>query len=86
MALPRHKTQPNAYAQFEPRPRPRAAGEHDAPVGSPVHALYATLDAELSELPEPYVPHYPGWFRLGFPIVSSIALWGAIAWVWRVLA
>jgi hypothetical protein len=42
------------------------------------------LQAELARLtmPEaaPVEQLYPGWFRLGFPIAASGALWAAILW------
>lgn len=85
MALPKFTPDRNdASPVVAARPRPRVAGEDDVAIGSPVHALHAALGSGLAggaELPEPYVPHYPGWFRLGFPVVSSIVLWGAIGWV-----
>jgi hypothetical protein len=64
----------------ENRAAPRLAGEEDAFVASPVHALQsglAVLEQSRTDLRE---DRYPGWFRLGFPLVSSALLWSAILW------
>lgn len=59
---------------------PRLADELAVPAPSPVHQLQAELvqlttppDAETEQL-------YPGWFRLAFPLGSSLLLWAAILW------
>jgi hypothetical protein len=56
----------------------RLAADHDAFVASPVHRLQSELSAfatggEIAEMP--VVEHYPGWFRLGFPVAASGLLW-----------
>ncbi|MDF8335256.1 hypothetical protein [Novosphingobium cyanobacteriorum] len=64
----------------ENRAAPRLAGDEDTFVASPVHALQsglAVLEQSQSEL---RADRYPGWFRLGFPLVSSVLLWGGILW------
>lgn len=58
----------------------RLADELAVPAPSPVHQLQAELvqltlsaEAEAEQL-------YPGWFRLVFPLASSLLLWAAILW------
>lgn len=56
----------------------RLAGAGDRPVHSPVHRLQSEL--AVFEAPERQAHHYPGWFRLAFPVASSAVLWAAILW------
>jgi hypothetical protein len=59
---------------------PRLADDLAAPAASPVHRLQAEL-VQLTRQVEPSAEMlYPGWFRLGFPIISSALLWAAILW------
>jgi len=67
-------------APATPAPPARLADEQAVPAPSPVHQLQAGL-AQLTAPPEPEAePLFPGWFRLGFPLVSSVLLWAAILW------
>lgn len=69
-----------APAPVSPLPQARLADELAVPAPSPVHQLQAEL-AQLT-LPPDRVPEpgYPGWFRLGFPLASSVLLWAVILW------
>lgn len=58
----------------------RLADELAVPAPSPVHQLQAEL-AQLTHTPEAEAEQlYPGWFRLAFPLASSLLLWAAILW------
>jgi hypothetical protein len=66
------------------KPVARLASPEDMPAFSPVHRLQSEL-ARFEEAPVPLAitpppPLYPGWFRLGFPLVASALLWVAILW------
>lgn len=59
---------------------PRLADDGDLFVASPVHHLQSGLSV-FEDLEHPLADdRYPGWFRLGFPLAASAALWGAILW------
>ncbi|MCW1381363.1 hypothetical protein OLX02_00865 [Novosphingobium sp. KCTC 2891] len=58
----------------------RLADAADAPVSSPVHRLQSELSVFEARAAGRTDGHYPGWFRLGFPMAGSAALWGAILW------
>lgn len=72
---------PTAFpAPGRPLPPARLADELAVPAPSPVHQLQAGL-IQLTAPPEPVAEQlYPGWFRLGFPILSSALLWAVILW------
>ncbi len=58
----------------------RLADELAVPAPSPVHQLQAEL-VQLTVSPEAEADQlYPGWFRLAFPLASSLLLWAAILW------
>lgn len=58
----------------------RLADELAVPARSPVHQLQAEL-AQLTLSPEADAEQlYPGWFRLAFPLASSLILWAVILW------
>jgi len=64
----------------EARDGPRLADAHDGFVVSPVHILQSGLHVLAEEGGEPQIEKYPGWFRLGFPLLASSMLWAAILW------
>ncbi len=80
--MPQPKFRVSDQAGFAPEAEAarsaRLAGVGDAPVYSPVHRLQSEL--AIFEAPERDSDHYPGWFRVSFPIASSAALWAAILW------
>lgn len=62
----------------------RLADDLAVPAPSPVHRLQAEL-AQLTTPPETVAGlaaevAYPGWFRICFPLASSLLLWAAILW------
>lgn len=68
------------HAPAPSSPAARLADELAVPAPSPVHQLQAEL-VQLTTPADPQVERlYPGWFRLGFPLVSSALLWAAILW------
>jgi hypothetical protein len=84
MALPQFRLPP--VVDLDEHAAPRLAGKHDAYVASPVHGLQAGLSVFEAAVEAPAEPRYPGWFRLGFPVVISGALWAAILWAVGVIA
>lgn len=61
-------------------PAARLADELALPAPSPVHQLQAEL-VQLTAPPQAEEEVlYPGWFRLAFPLGSSLLLWAAILW------
>ena len=67
-----------------PAPAARLADDLAVPAPSPVHRLQAEL-AQLTTPPEAVAGlaaevAYPGWFRICFPLASSLLLWAAILW------
>ncbi|WP_226017751.1 hypothetical protein [Novosphingobium sp. FKTRR1] len=76
MALPQFRLPP--AADLDEHAAPRLAGQHDAYVESPVHGLQAGLAVFEAVAAAPNEHRYPGWFRLGFPLVASSALWALI--------
>lgn len=61
-------------------PAARLADELAVPAPSPVHQLQAELAQLTAPADSVAEPLYPGWFRLGFPLVVSALLWAAILW------
>lgn len=80
--MPQPKFRAPDYAGFAPETEAarvaRLAGAGDTPVYSPVHRLQSEL--AVFEQRERDADHYPGWFRVSFPIASSAVLWAAILW------
>lgn len=60
--------------------RLRPAQAEDAPVGSPVHALQHEIVAgwTAEQAGDSRPVKAPGWFRLAFPVCSSLVLWCGI--------
>jgi hypothetical protein len=58
----------------------RLADDLAVPAASPVHRLQAELVQFTRQVEPAAEPLYPGWFRLGFPVASSVLLWAAILW------
>lgn len=92
VAQPRHEGADHSAAQAKPLAGAASAwaGENPAgarladdqavPIPSPVHRLQAGL-AQLTTPEEVRTEVlYPGWFRLAFPIASSVILWAGILW------
>lgn len=58
----------------------RVAGDQDSFVESPVHRLQSGLSVFEQDDAAVHVDRYPGWFRVGFPLLASAGLWAAILW------
>lgn len=77
---------PLAKYRYVPAPEPELraapwlASEADRAVASPVHLLQSGLAAFAEAGQQAKDDRYPGWFRLGFPLVSSAFLWSLILW------
>lgn len=61
-------------------PTARLADEQAIPAPSPVHRMQAELAQLTQPQEQPVEAVYPGWFRIGFPLASSVLLWMAILW------
>lgn len=78
MALHKYRIRPDI--DDSPQSAPRLADDHDEFIASPVHRLQQDLWTLTENQPENPIAYYPGWFRIGFPLIASIALWGGILW------
>ena len=78
--MPLRKYRYSPDVREDPRDGPRLAVDHDGFIASPVHAMHENLLAYAHEQPPAVVKLYPGWFRLGFPLVASAGLWAGILW------
>ncbi|MFM9936646.1 MAG: hypothetical protein ACKVOL_10675 [Novosphingobium sp.] len=58
----------------------RLADDLAVPAPSPVHRLQDSLAQLIMPEEVPADVLYPGWFRLAFPIASSLLLWAGILW------
>lgn len=72
MAARKYRIQSNA--EVRPSWRIRLVQDEDTPVASPVLALQQALLRASVAPAEPY-ERYPLAFRVGFPILSSLAIW-----------
>lgn len=61
-------------------PAARLADELAVPAPSPVHQLQAELVQLTAPAEADAIQLYPGWFRLAFPLASSLVLWAMILW------
>lgn len=78
--MPAVHSRPASLPGHQPDTVLRVAGAADAPIPSPVHRLQADLWSLEGAPCDAVEPKYPGWVRLGFPVIASIALWTAILW------
>lgn len=64
----------------------RLSSDEDLAIGSPVHDLQAGLGVLVDAQPLAKEKKLPGWFRVAFPVASSLALWALLIGGVRLIA